>query len=71
MNKFLAITLLTAVVALSSCSDVKRKPGSIYMPDMAYSRAYETYADHSNLKEKGINYSPRIHVSLYGIKTGV
>ena len=56
MNKFLAITFLTAVVVLTSCSDVKRKPGSIYMPDMAYSRAYETYADHSNLKEKGIHY---------------
>ena len=57
MNKFLAITFLTAVVALTSCSDVKRTPGSIYMPDMAYSRAYETYADHSNLTEKGINYN--------------
>ena len=52
MNKFLAITFLTAVVVFTSCSDVKRKPGSIYMPDMAYSRAYESYADHSNLKEK-------------------
>ena len=59
MNKFLAITFLTAVVVLTSCSDVKRKPGSIYMPDMAYSRAYESYADHSNLKEKGINYDNR------------
>ena len=57
MNKFLAITFLTAVVVLTSCSDVKRKPGSIYMPDMAYSRAYESYADHSNLTEKGINYT--------------
>lgn len=57
MNKFLAITFLAAVVILTSCSDVKRKPGSIYMPDMAYSRAYETYADHSNLTEKGINYN--------------
>ena len=57
MNKFLAITFLAAVVALTSCSDVKRTPGSIYMPDMAYSRAYETYADHSNLTEKGINYN--------------
>ena len=57
MNKFLAITFLAAVVMLTSCSDVKRKPGSIYMPDMAYSRAYETYADHSNLTEKGINYN--------------
>ena len=57
MNKFLAITFLAAVVTLTSCSDVKRTPGSIYMPDMAYSRAYETYADHSNLAAKGINYT--------------
>lgn len=56
MHRILTITFLAAVVALTSCSDVKRKPGAIYMPDMAYSRAYETYADHSNLKEKGINY---------------
>jgi cytochrome c len=27
------------------------------MPDMAYSRAYESYADHSNLTEKGINFN--------------
>ena len=27
------------------------------MPDMAYSRAYETYADHSNLAEKGISHN--------------
>jgi mono/diheme cytochrome c family protein len=59
MNKFLTLTFLAAVVILTSCSDVKRKPGSIYMPDMAYSRAYETYADHSNLKEKGINYNAK------------
>jgi mono/diheme cytochrome c family protein len=26
---------------------------------MAYSRAYETYADHSNLADKGINYNNR------------
>ena len=57
MNKFLAITFLAAVVTLTSCSDVKRTPGSIYMPDMVYSRAYETYADHSNLAAKGINYN--------------
>ena len=59
MNKFLTLIFLAAVVILTSCSDVKRKPGSIYMPDMAYSRAYETYADHSNLKEKGINYNAK------------
>ena len=51
------IACLTAVVLLAACSDVKRKPGSVYMPDMAYSRAYESYADHSNLAEKGINYN--------------
>lgn len=45
---------------ISSCTeDVVRKPGKIYMPDMAYSRAYESYADHSNLKELGINYNNR------------
>lgn len=59
MKNTLIIASLTAVVALTACSDVKRTPGSIYMPDMAYSRAYESYADHSNLAEKGINYNSR------------
>ena len=53
------IACLTAVVVLAACSDVKRKPGSIYMPDMATSRAYESYADHSNLAENGISYNSR------------
>lgn len=57
MNKLSIITVLSAAAVIVSCSDVKRKPGSVYMPDMAYSRAYETYADHSNLAEKGINYN--------------
>jgi mono/diheme cytochrome c family protein len=58
MNKLSIITVLAVSAAvIVSCSDVKRKPGSVYMPDMAYSRAYETYADHSNLAEKGINYN--------------
>ncbi len=35
--------IITGVIALVSCHD-KREPGRIYMPDMAYSRAYETYA---------------------------
>lgn len=59
MKNTLIIACLTAVVVLASCSDVKRKPGTVYMPDMAYSRAYESYADHSNLAEKGINYNNR------------
>jgi Cytochrome C oxidase, cbb3-type, subunit III len=35
--------LISAIVLFSSC-DSKRKPGKIYMPDMAYSRAYEAYS---------------------------
>ena len=40
-----------------SCSDVKRERGREYMPDMAYSRAYETYSPHENLTTQGINYT--------------
>ncbi|MES2003999.1 MAG: cytochrome c [Bacteroidota bacterium] len=57
MKKLSIITVLSAAVIIVSCSDVKRTPGHVYMPDMAYSRAYETYADHSNLAEKGISYN--------------
>ena len=46
---------MTAFVA---CSDeIKRNPNDVYMPDMAYSRAYETYSDHSFLADSGINYT--------------
>lgn len=48
--------MVTVATVVSSCSGVRRDPGKIYMPDMAYSRAVETYADHSNLKESGIYY---------------
>ncbi len=44
INFLTAILISTAVLALISCSDSKRQPGKIYMPDMAYSRALETYA---------------------------
>lgn len=44
-NIIIVLTLvLTAAAIASSCSDSKREPGKIYMPDMAYSRAVETYA---------------------------
>lgn len=36
--------LAAMVIAAAGCSDVKRTPGTVYMPDMAYSRAYETYS---------------------------
>lgn len=57
MKKLSIITFLSVAAVIVSCSDVKRTPGHVYMPDMAYSRAYETYADHSNLAEQHINYT--------------
>lgn len=35
--------ILSAAIVFTSCKD-KRETGRAYMPDMAYSRAYETYA---------------------------
>lgn len=45
MKKIAVISalILTTAVVFVSC-DSKRQPGKVYMPDMAYSRAYETYA---------------------------
>ena len=56
--KIIAAFVLIAILAtvLESC-DSKREPGKIYMPDMAYSRAYEAYAS-NNLKKENINYIP-------------
>ena len=38
----LALVLVVTIV-MTACGDNKSKPGKIYMPDMAYSRALETY----------------------------
>src|SRR5678810_1224514 len=44
MKKIAIITgIVTVSMLLSSCRD-KNSAGHAYMPDMAYSRAYETYA---------------------------
>jgi mono/diheme cytochrome c family protein len=56
MKKLSIISVLVIVIAVG-CSDVKRNPGRVYMPDMGYSRAYETYASTSNLDSHGIKYS--------------
>lgn len=42
-------TLLTFVVALTSCSEDKTKPTSRYMPDMYTSVAYEPYGENNVL----------------------
>jgi len=45
MKKFFGIVFIfSAGSIITACSDVRRKPGVVYMPDMAYSRALETYA---------------------------
>jgi mono/diheme cytochrome c family protein len=48
MKRFTFLTAgLTAailIVSFSSCSNGKKQPGKIYMPDMTYSRAVETYS---------------------------
>lgn len=43
--KYITGAAICMVILASSCTDVKREPGRVYMPDMAYSRAYETYAE--------------------------
>src|SRR6185437_4637012 len=44
------------ITLMSSCGS-KKKPGLTYMPDMAYSRAYESYAE-NNLAKQNIDYVP-------------
>lgn len=45
MKKLSIIAFLVTTIVIVSCSDIKRNPNITYMPDMAYSRAYETYAE--------------------------
>ena len=40
----LIIVCIATGLIIAGCSDVRRSPGHVYMPDMGYSRAYETYA---------------------------
>ncbi len=62
MKKIAIITIgaLAVITSVSSCTS-KRDPGRIYMPDMTYSRAYETYAERdssdftTNIYNKGGN----------------
>ena len=58
MKKLTVISfVLISVLIIASCSDVRRSRGREYMPDMAYSRALETYAPHDYLNNRGINYT--------------
>ena len=62
MKKPIITSLIIAAATLAAgCSEVQRDPGRVYMPDMTYSRAYETYATTEELKaellKKGIHFS--------------
>src|ERR1700761_8251614 len=62
MKKVIVFSLIVVAVTVAvSCSDVQRNPGRVYMPDMAYSRAYETYAtteeQKAELLKRGIHFS--------------
>lgn len=50
MKKIAIITGVISVVVLGSCRFSNRNAGHFYMPDMTYSRAYETYADLDSAK---------------------
>jgi mono/diheme cytochrome c family protein len=57
MKKLSIISVLVMAVIVWSCSDVRRSPGRVYMPDMVYSRAFETYAPIDTLEKQGIHYN--------------
>ena len=45
------ITCLFCSVILVSCANDRNHPGYAYFPDMAYSRAYETYSDNPTFED--------------------
>ena len=45
----ISAVVITIAAAFVAC-DSKREPGKVYMPDMAYSRGYETYAERDSSK---------------------
>ncbi|MCC7401461.1 MAG: cytochrome c [Chitinophagaceae bacterium] len=60
MKKFLIITTgIVTVLMTASCNRVRRTPGRDYMPDMRFSRAYESYASTEALRKEGVFYNSR------------
>ncbi|RPD51001.1 MULTISPECIES: c-type cytochrome [Chitinophagaceae] len=60
---FLATGIWAMAAAMTGCGGAEgNDPGRAYMPDMYYSRAYETYGynnidDYQKLKERGVTYN--------------
>ena len=60
MKKILNIGgCMALAIVLTSCDSTRRDPGRAYMPDMAYSTAYETYAPTDRLEKKGVYFTGR------------
>lgn len=53
MKKVLIIGAAAVMVTGIACTDVKKEQNRVYMPDMAYSRAYETYLERDSSKFTG------------------
>ena len=57
MKKLSIIIVFAGALFTVACSGIKREPGRDYMPDMRYSRAYETYVGTPELDSQGIHYN--------------
>jgi hypothetical protein len=57
MKKTSIIVAVVVTVIFFSCGSDPRNKNRVYMPDMAYSRAVETYSSLDTLKAQGINYN--------------
>lgn len=55
---YIAFSIVGLVALVASCSDVKRDRGSVYMPDMQDSRAYETYSPSPVFRDGQTNREP-------------
>lgn len=49
LTHIIPAVVIVSVALFSSC-DSKRQPGKVYMPDMSYSRAYESFANRDSTK---------------------
>ncbi|MBO9593832.1 MAG: cytochrome c [Niabella sp.] len=56
MNKYIVIATVAFSAMAAGCG-ADSNPGRSYMPDMTYSRAYETYASTADLEKEGVFYN--------------
>ncbi|MCX8019263.1 MAG: cytochrome c [Chitinophagaceae bacterium] len=54
---FYIISIFLLAAGFAGCNKPRRSPGRIYMPDMTYNRAYETYTSTEELKKSGATYT--------------